>query len=77
MKQVALKIVGSNTMHCGGCENSVKFVLSDLAGVERVEADHHTQSVRVAYNEEKAEPSHIVEELATLGYQAELATEVP
>jgi len=70
MKNVELKVVGTNTMHCGGCENSVKFVLSDLAGVEQVEADHRTQLVRVAYDEGQVDQARLVEELAILGYQA-------
>lgn len=72
---VELKVVGNNTMHCGGCENSVKFMLSNLAGVEQVEADHHTQIVRVAYDEDRVDQTHLMQELAHLGYQSELATQ--
>ena len=39
---ITLKIVGDNTMHCGGCENTVKFALKQLAGVARVEAERQT-----------------------------------
>ena len=39
MKGLKLKI---NGMMCGGCENRVKNALSEIDGVESVEADHNT-----------------------------------
>lgn len=42
MRQVNLEITGNHQMHCLGCERSVEFLLSELEGVEEVEADHKT-----------------------------------
>lgn len=69
MKTVELKVMGNNTMHCSGCENSVKLVLSDLIGVKQVEADHRTQVVRVAFDENKVDLEQVIQELLYLDYQ--------
>jgi copper chaperone CopZ len=66
-------VVGSNTMRCGGCESSVKFVLSTLSGVQDVEASHKTQRIQVQYEEaQPLEQAHVEEELQNLGYQVEV-----
>ncbi|CUS06399.1 Heavy metal binding protein [Candidatus Promineifilum breve] len=37
-------------IHCGHCVHTIKMELSDLAGVERVEADQNSQMVTVAWS---------------------------
>lgn len=44
METIELDVQG---MSCGGCENSVKVAVGDLAGVDAVEADHASGRVRV------------------------------
>lgn len=39
MKELKLKVSG---MVCGGCENRVKTALSEINGVESVDANHNT-----------------------------------
>ena len=39
MKELKIKIEG---MVCGGCENRVKTALSEISGVESVDANHNT-----------------------------------
>ena len=48
MKETTIKVKG---MVCGGCENRVKNALSQLDGVENVEANHETGIVKVNADE--------------------------
>lgn len=70
MKNMTFEVVGSNKMHCGGCESAVKFVLSDLPGVQDVQATHTNQHIVIQYDETQVlERALILEELDQLGYQ--------
>lgn len=48
MKETTIKVKG---MVCGGCENRVKNALSQIDGVENVEANHETGIVKVNADE--------------------------
>lgn len=47
METIELSVQG---MSCGGCENSVKVAVGDIAGVGSVEADHESGRVTVTSN---------------------------
>lgn len=49
MKELKIKIEG---MVCGGCENRVKTALSEISGVESVDANHNTGMVIIKSKEE-------------------------
>lgn len=66
-----LKVVGEHTMHCSGCESSVEFILSSLAGVREVKADRRTQLIRIAIDPGAVDLAKAREELDWLGYQVE------
>ena len=55
-------------MTCGGCENAVKRTLSQLPGVERVNASHRLNHVDVTYDGDKVTPAQLKERIKTLGY---------
>ncbi|MGI9213081.1 MAG: heavy-metal-associated domain-containing protein [Methylococcaceae bacterium] len=46
MANIVFKVTG---MKCGGCENQVKESLMACNGIERVTANHKTNSVEVDY----------------------------
>lgn len=72
MKTKTFQVVGDHTMHCGGCEGSVNFVLSVLPGVREVRASHKTQRIDVAYDEtQPLDPAQVQAELDNLGYRVE------
>ncbi|VAW39893.1 hypothetical protein MNBD_CHLOROFLEXI01-135 [hydrothermal vent metagenome] len=66
-----LKVVGSQTMHCGGCEHTVTFALSKLPGVTAVKADHNTQLIEIALVEDATNLDKIKAELDWIGYEVE------
>lgn len=73
MKKLSYQVVGDHTMQCGGCESSVKFVLTGLPGVRDVQASHTTQRIDVAYDEvQHPDRAQIEEELGHLGYRVEV-----
>lgn len=42
LESKTLKVTGKQTIHCGGCERTVKFALKQLSGVRQVEASYKT-----------------------------------
>jgi len=65
MKKLLLKVTG---MSCGGCENSVKNVLSKLDTVYDLEVDHNQDKVSLSYDENVLEEAAIVQSIEKLGY---------
>jgi len=64
-----LQVIGQQTMHCGGCENTVKFALKQLPGVQQVEASHKTQLINLTFDAEALDLERVHEELDWIGYQ--------
>ena len=72
-QKMNLKVIGDQTMHCGGCEQTVSFALSKLAGVQQVVADYKTQSITFGLNTNETTAAQLQDELRWIGYQTELA----
>jgi copper chaperone CopZ len=70
-----LKVVGERTMHCGGCENTVKFALQQLPGVQEVEATHKTQLINLTFDPQTLNLKQVLQELDWIGYQVVEASE--
>ncbi len=66
-----LKVVGERTMHCGGCESTVKFTLSALPGVREVKADQNTQTIEFDLASGETDLDKVKAELDWIGYQVE------
>ncbi len=64
-----LKVVGEQTIHCGGCESAIRMSLSQLSGVKKVKADHKTQLVEVSADVEQTDPEAVRARLDWMGYQ--------
>lgn len=65
MKELKIKI---NGMVCGGCENRVKTALSEINGIEGVDADHNTGMVTIK-SENDLDVNQIKERITDLGYE--------
>lgn len=65
MKELRIKI---NGMVCNGCENRVKTALSEIAGIESVDANHNTGIVTVK-SKEDLDISQIKEKIIDIGYE--------
>ncbi len=48
LETFTLRVMGKQTIHCSGCENAIRVVLSQLPGVKQVKANHKTQLVEVS-----------------------------
>jgi len=72
-KRVELKVVGERTIHCSGCESTVKFTLSRIPGLEQIEADHQTQLIQFEFNPGVADLEKVKAELQWIGYEVEVA----
>ena len=65
MKELKIKI---NGMVCEGCENRVKVALSEISGVESVDAYHNTGIVTIKY-ENTIDVNQIKERIVDLGFE--------
>lgn len=72
-RNVKLKVVGERTIHCAGCENTVKLTLSRIPGVDEVQADHDSQLIQFAYAPGASDLEQVKTELEYIGYEVELA----
>lgn len=52
MKELELNVTG---MHCTGCENRVKNVVSTIKNVKDVQANHETGTVHITFKKETEE----------------------
>jgi len=69
---VHLDVVGENAMHCGGCERTVEFTLSRMAGVAKVKADQKSQHIEVQLSDDALDATALQAELEWIGYQTEV-----
>ena len=65
MKELKLKVSG---MVCGGCEKRVKTALSEINGVESVDANHNTGIVTIT-SKEDIDVSKIKEKIIDIGFE--------
>ena len=65
MKELKIKI---NGMVCEGCENRVKTALSEISGVESVDANHNTGIVTITSKEDIG-ASKIKEKIIDIGFE--------
>lgn len=65
MKELKLKVSG---MVCGGCESRVKTALSEINGVESVDANHNTGIVTIT-SKEDIDVSKIKERIIDIGFE--------
>jgi len=72
-----LKVIGEQTMHCGGCEHTVKFALNQLPGVQQVEANHKTQHINLTYDPHLLNLEQVHQALDRLGYEISFQDNAP
>lgn len=65
MKELRIKI---NGMVCGGCENRVKTALSEINGIESIDADHNTGMVTIK-SKNDLDVDQIKERITDLGFE--------
>lgn len=68
---IKLRIDG---MHCGGCQNAVRRVLTSLPSVSAVTVDLATGSASVEAGAD-IDPARLVSAVEQAGYQARIETE--
>ena len=67
MKNIVIRV---NGMHCSGCENRIKNILSDIEGVEEVKANYKDGIVTINANE-SIDISTLNEKIEDLGFNVE------
>jgi copper chaperone CopZ len=67
MQSVILSIQG---MHCGGCAQSIKWLLERQPGVESAEVSFETGEAQVRFDPTRLSTQQLVSVLAPPGYRA-------
>lgn len=63
-------ILKVNGMHCEGCENRIKNVLSTFEDIKEVDANHSTKEVKIKSDKE-LDLNSIKEAIEDLGFEVE------
>lgn len=72
-KKLKLKVTGERTIHCAGCERTVKFTLENLPDVRDVDADHEKQLIELTLVSDETDLEKVKAELDWIGYEVEMA----
>ncbi len=65
MRTQTYKVTG---MHCASCSSIIEKTFKKTEGVESVEANYGTESVKVSFDESKTSPQHLSKKIEPLGY---------
>lgn len=69
VKTILLEVTGEQTIHCNGCENTIRRALVQLPGVRRVEPSHKTQRIELTLDVEQTPLETAREKLDRMGWQ--------
>ena len=61
-----------NDMHCDSCPKLIKMSLSDINGVDSVDASLENKTVKVFFNPSKTSPPLLIKAIEEIGYTASL-----
>lgn len=70
-EKITYKVVGERTIHCNGCEGTIKSSLERISQVDEASADRNLQQIEVTLNDKGTGSDLVVAELTKLGYQVE------
>lgn len=62
-------VIGTQSIHCAGCEERIRHALRRLPGVHTVGASAHSQQVAVTFDPAQVSPEQVRAKLEQLGYQ--------
>ena len=57
------------SLSCSVCSGRIQGELKGMSGIENVNVDKKTQSVRVSYNPDELRPEDIGKKIASMGYE--------
>jgi copper chaperone len=63
------EVIGSQRIHCEGCEQAIGRSLTQLPGVRKAKADHRTQRIVVQMESTQTNAEAICARLDAAGYQ--------
>jgi copper chaperone len=64
-------LLSVNGMKCGGCEANVNKVLTTIAGVSAVKADHKANQVSIEFDDASTSLADIKDAITKAGYEVE------
>lgn len=61
-----------NDMHCSSCPKLIKMSLSEISGVQSVDASLENKTVKVFFDSSKTSPPLLIKTIEEIGYTANL-----
>lgn len=68
IKSIPLEVTGDRTIHCDGCENTIRRALGQLPGVRRVEPSQKTQKIVITLDIDLTPIQEVQEKLDWMGW---------
>lgn len=72
MARIEFTVIGSEKIHCIGCEARIRFALQRISGVQHVAADAEIQRVAVTFDPALLSPEQIQDRLKEPGFNREV-----
>jgi copper chaperone CopZ len=69
IKKIVLEVIGEQTIHCSGCENTIRRGLTQMPGVRQVEPSHKTQRIELTLDTDQVALEAVCEKLDRMGWQ--------
>lgn len=76
IRKIELEVIGEQTIHCRGCENTIRRGLFQLPGVRQVEPSHKTQRIELTLDSDEVAIEAVREKLDRMGWQARVPEEM-
>jgi len=71
VKSITLEVTGDRTIHCGGCENTIRRALGQLPGIRRVEPSRTTQRIVLSLETGQTPVAKVQDKLAWMGWKTQ------
>ncbi len=75
IKKIVLEVIGEQTIHCSGCENTIRRGLTQMPGVRQAEPSHKTQRIELTLDTDKVALEAVREKLDRMGWQTRVPEE--
>lgn len=75
IRKIELEVIGEQTIHCLGCENTIRRGLFQLPGVRQVEPSHKTQRIHLTLDTDHVTVEAIPEKLKWMGWETRVLEE--
>ncbi len=75
IQKTVLEVIGEQTIHCSGCENTIRRGLMQMPGVRQAGPSHKTQRIELTLDIDKVTLEAVRVKLDRMGWQTRVPEE--